>query len=115
KVIRTFTSALEAVDFIRDNSVDLIFSDIEMPHITGIDFMKSLEHTKPLFIFTTAYPQYALEGFELDAIDYLVKPIPFARFLKAVQRAKFQLKLRKLNKGVHKDKEIEKPHRDDDF
>ncbi len=114
-VLKTFASALEAIDFIKENTVDLIFSDIEMPHITGIDFMKSLEQTKPLFIFTTAYPQYALEGFDLNAIDYLVKPIPFARFLKAVHRAKFQLKLRRLNKGFHKDSETKKPYEEDDF
>jgi DNA-binding LytR/AlgR family response regulator len=100
-VLGTFTNALKAIDFIKENSVDLIFSDIEMPHITGIDFMKSLESTKPIFIFTTAYPQYALDGFELNAIDYLVKPIPFPRFLKAIQRVKQQLKLIELNNTIH--------------
>lgn len=93
-VLGTFTTALDALDFIKDNSVDLIFSDIEMPHINGVDFIKTLEHKRPIFIFTTAYPQYALDGFELNAIDYLVKPIPFPRFVTAIQRAKERLKLK---------------------
>src|SRR5690554_4475010 len=93
-VLGTFTNALDALDFIKDNSVDLIFSDIEMPHINGVDFIKTLEHKRPIFIFTTAYPQYALDGFELNAIDYLVKPIPFPRFVTAIQRAKERLKLK---------------------
>jgi len=67
--------------------VDLLFCDIQMPQISGIDFINSLA-TKPLFIFTTAYSQYAVEGFELNAVDYLVKPIPYHRFIKAISRAK---------------------------
>ncbi|GAB5475095.1 MAG: hypothetical protein Mars2KO_31940 [Maribacter sp.] len=64
-----------------------------MPQINGIEFIKSMEKT-PLFIFTTAYPQYAIEGFELNAIDYLVKPIPFPRFIKSINRAKEMLEIR---------------------
>lgn len=114
-VLGTFTNALEAIDFIKSHSVDLIFSDIEMPHITGIDFMKTLENNKPIFIFTTAYPEYALEGFELNAIDYLVKPIPFPRFIKAIQRVKQQLKLIESNKSTQSPNSVKKVELEDDF
>ncbi|WP_407557517.1 LytR/AlgR family response regulator transcription factor [Winogradskyella sp. 4-2091] len=92
-VISTFTSAIEALDFINNNNIDLVFSDIEMPNISGIELIKSIEGKVPYFIFTTAYPEYALEGFDLNAVDYLVKPIPFPRFLKAVNRVKEMIKL----------------------
>ncbi|MCL8007271.1 LytR/AlgR family response regulator transcription factor [Gelidibacter japonicus] len=107
-VLGTFTNALDALDFIKDNSVDLIFSDIEMPHINGVDFIKTLEHKRPIFIFTTAYPQYALDGFELNAIDYLVKPIPFPRFVTAIQRAKERLKLKEsiASDSTHNSKKV---------
>ena len=83
----TFTNPLEAISVIKEKKIDLIFCDIEMPQINGIDFITSLDNT-PLFIFTTAYSQYAVEGFNLNAIDYLVKPIPYNRFIKAISRAK---------------------------
>ena len=93
EVIETFTNAIEALNFINNNTIDLVFSDIEMPNITGIELIKSLEGKVPYFIFTTAYPEYALEGFDLNAIDYLVKPIPFPRFIKAINRVKEMMKL----------------------
>jgi len=96
-VIATFTNAIEALDFINNNSIDLVFSDIEMPNISGIELIRSLEGKVPYFIFTTAYPEYALEGFDLNAVDYLVKPIPFPRFIKAVNRVKEMLKLSHVN------------------
>ncbi|MBO0320727.1 response regulator transcription factor [Muricauda sp. CAU 1633] len=83
----TFTNPLEAISVIKERKIDLIFCDIEMPQINGIDFITSLDNT-PMFIFTTAYSQYAVEGFNLNAIDYLVKPIPYNRFIKAISRAK---------------------------
>lgn len=86
QLITTFTNAIDAISAINNSQVDLLFLDIEMPHFSGIDFLKALEK-KPLVIFTTAYSEYAVEGFELGAIDYLIKPIPFNRFLKAVVRA----------------------------
>ncbi|WP_456422862.1 LytR/AlgR family response regulator transcription factor [Lutibacter sp.] len=86
KLIATCSNAIEASAILQTNKVDLIFSDIEMPDFSGIEFIKSLD-VKPLFIFTTAYSHYAVEGFNLNAVDYLVKPIPFHRFLKAVNRA----------------------------
>jgi DNA-binding LytR/AlgR family response regulator len=82
-----FTSAFKAIDYLREEEVDLIFLDIQMPDITGIEFLNGLEN-KPLFIFTTAYSEYALEGFNLRALDYLLKPFLFERFMQAVMRAK---------------------------
>ncbi len=93
EVMGAFNNPLQAIDSIQKEEVDLIFLDIEMPQITGLDFITAIDK-KPLFIFTTAYPQYAIEGFELNAVDYLVKPIPFPRFIKAVNRAKELLKLK---------------------
>jgi DNA-binding LytR/AlgR family response regulator len=91
-------SAAEAVNIIAAGPVDLLLLDIQMPRLTGIDFLKSLTHP-PMAIITTAYIEYALEGYTLDVIDYLVKPIPFDRFLKAVQKAFdfHQLKLREVH------------------
>lgn len=78
-------SALEATGFLAKQSVDLLFLDIEMPGLSGISFARSLSKA-PLIVFTTAYPQFAVEGFELNAVDYLVKPFSFERFLKSVNR-----------------------------
>jgi len=88
------SNAIEASTILQTNKVDLIFTDIEMPDFSGIEFVKSLD-VKPLFIFTTAYSHYAVEGFNLNAVDYLVKPIPFHRFLKAVNRAQELFLLKK--------------------
>ena len=85
-VIAKCSSAFEAFDVIRQKKVDLIFLDIQMPNVSGIDFLNSLEY-KPMIIFTTAFSEYALDAFNLNAMDYLVKPIPFDRFLKAVNKA----------------------------
>ncbi|PCI35855.1 MAG: DNA-binding response regulator [Flavobacteriaceae bacterium] len=82
----TCSNGLDAMAVLQRRKVDLIFTDIEMPDFSGIEMIKSLE-VKPLFIFTTAYAHYAVEGFSLNAVDYLMKPIPFHRFLKAVTRA----------------------------
>lgn len=86
ELVCTFTNAIDALSALPNLDTDLIFLDIEMPHFTGIDFINSLQKKTPI-IFTTAYSNYAVEGFDLGAIDYLVKPIPFNRFLKAVTRA----------------------------
>jgi DNA-binding LytR/AlgR family response regulator len=86
ELVNTFTNAIDAISIINQSTIDLIFLDIEMPHFTGIDFINAIEK-KPLIIFTTAYSNYAVEGFNLGAVDYLVKPIPFHRFLKSVLRA----------------------------
>ncbi len=86
------TNALEALQIINSNSVDLLFLDIEMPDISGIDFMNSLTK-KPLVVFTTAYEEYALKGYDLEIVDYLLKPIRFERFLKAANRAHHQFQI----------------------
>ncbi len=80
-------SAFEALEFLANNEIDLMFVDINMPELSGMDFVRSLSH-KPQIIFTTAYSEYAMEGFQVDAIDYLLKPISYSVFLKAVTKAK---------------------------
>ena len=86
ELLKAFSNPLEALDFLRNNEVDILFSDIQMPEITGITLLKILQK-KPLIILTTAYSEYAIEGYELDVIAYLLKPITFEKFLKAVEKA----------------------------
>ena len=81
-----FGNAIDAMMFMQDNTVDIIFLDIRMPRLNGTDFVRSLRNV-PKIIFTTAHKEYAHEGFELDVVDYLLKPIRFDRFLKAVNKA----------------------------
>jgi DNA-binding LytR/AlgR family response regulator len=85
KLLRTFDNAIESIDFIRKNKVDLMFLDIEMESLSGIQLIHALNE-RPEVIFTTAYDSYAVEGFELDAADYLLKPISFERFVKSVDK-----------------------------
>ncbi|MDT3403108.1 LytR/AlgR family response regulator transcription factor [Mucilaginibacter terrae] len=82
----TTTSAIDALGMVQQGGVDLVFLDIQMPDLTGIQFLK-LCGSKCKVILTTAYPEYALEGYEHDVVDYLLKPVPFDRFLKAAQKA----------------------------
>jgi len=86
ELMGSFRNAMEAHQFLSENAVDLVFLDIKMPKISGIDFWRSLKNP-PLVVFTTAYREHAVEGFELEAVDYLVKPIAFDRFLKAANKA----------------------------
>lgn len=80
------TNAIDAMQVLQKNNVDLLFLDIQMPNLTGIDFLRSLKDP-PATIFTTAYSKFALEGFELSVVDYLLKPIEFDRFFKAISKA----------------------------
>ena len=79
------SNAVDAISFLKDHTVDLLFLDIQMPHLLGTSFLRTLKNA-PKVIFTTAYRKYAVEGFELDAVDYLLKPINFERFLKGVNK-----------------------------
>lgn len=85
ELVGTCSNAVEAISFLKDEPVDLLFLDIQMPQLLGTNFIRTLK-SPPKIIFTTAYRKYALEGFELDAVDYLLKPISFERFLKGVNK-----------------------------
>jgi len=87
----SYSSPLKARELVNHKKIDAIFLDIQMPDITGIDFLKSAQY-RPLVILTTAYAEYALKGFELDVVDYLLKPFDFNRFLKAVNKLSDRLK-----------------------
>jgi DNA-binding LytR/AlgR family response regulator len=97
-------NALEAGEILKKQSVDLLFLDIHMPDISGIEFVKNGEHL-PMIIFTTAYSHYAMEGFEYNAVDYLLKPFSFQRFVKAVTRAfgLYNLKTKSRDNSIKKD------------
>jgi DNA-binding LytR/AlgR family response regulator len=86
ELVHAFDDALSAIGFLRKATVDILFVDINMPDITGLELVRSLEH-KPAIIFTTAYKKFAIDGFDLDATDYLLKPISFDRFSKAAGKA----------------------------
>ncbi len=93
-LVKRCNNALEANDALKNFDVDLMFLDIQMPQLTGTDFLKTLSNP-PLVVFTTAYANYAIEGFELNAIDYLLKPISLERFMKAVNKAVEQIELQR--------------------
>lgn len=90
ELVATFSSSLKAREYLKQNGADLLLLDIEMPHLTGIELLKSLSAT-PEVIFTTAYSDYALDGYELSVLDYLLKPISMERFLKAIDKAEQKL------------------------
>ncbi|MDB5274657.1 MAG: putative response regulatory protein [Chitinophagaceae bacterium] len=104
EILGQYTSALEALEVISTNNVDVIFLDIQMSEITGVQFVQSLKNP-PMIVFTTAYNKYAMDGHELNAMDYLLKPISFERFLKTVNRINehFALKKKVLTTNVNKE------------
>jgi DNA-binding LytR/AlgR family response regulator len=105
ELIASCSSAIEASKILQEERIDLLFLDIEMPVLKGTDFFKNLLH-KPQVIFTTAYREYAIEGFELNAIDYILKPITFERFFNAVE------KYRAIQKGRSADLAVSQENRD---
>jgi DNA-binding LytR/AlgR family response regulator len=110
-----FENATKTEAFLKNNDVDIIFLDIEMPKVSGLQFLQKM-HIESMVILTTAFPQYALEGYELDIVDYLLKPFAFNRFLKAVQKAKDYHEMKTRTTGglqssyifIKSDKRIEK-------
>ena len=107
-LLDTFDNAVSALDFLKNQSVDLIFLDINLPKISGISFLKNLSNP-PQVIITSAYSEYALEGFELDVVDYLLKPFSFERFLKAISKT-HQMVSGKETVFVKSDKEFFQVH-----
>ncbi|MBP3496550.1 MAG: response regulator transcription factor [Alistipes sp.] len=103
ELVESFDNAVEARDFLgTDNSVDLIFVDINMPELSGIDFVRGLE-SAPMVVFTTAYSEYAVESFKLDAIDYLLKPFSFESFERAAKKAQSIAQLLALRDSTNSD------------
>jgi DNA-binding LytR/AlgR family response regulator len=92
ELVKKCSNALEAFEVLHTEQIDLMFLDISMPVISGIDFLRSLRNA-PAVIITTAYPDFALQGYELDVIDYLVKPVSMERFIKAVNKTMERVKL----------------------
>lgn len=86
QLVKATTNPIEALTLVQDGGIDLVFLDVQMPELTGLQFLK-ISNGKAKVILTTAYPQYALEGYELDVVDYLLKPIAFDRFFKSAQKA----------------------------
>jgi DNA-binding LytR/AlgR family response regulator len=87
EIVHQCENAMDALELLKSNEIDLIFLDINMPKLTGIEFLRTLKHS-PLVIITTAYAEYAIQGYELNVLDYLMKPFSFERFVKAVQKAR---------------------------
>jgi two-component system, LytTR family, response regulator len=96
EIVESFSNPIDANKFLQNNTVDLMFLDIEMASLNGLDFAKSLVN-RPLIIFITAYPQYALDSFEVDAIDYLLKPVRVERLLRAINKAENYITLMQKN------------------
>lgn len=110
-LMKVFDNAIEAMEYLRDTKVDLMFLDIQMEELTGIQMLNILK-PKPEVIFTTAYDQFALQGYELDVTDYLLKPISFERFVKAVDKVHERLCKRDMAKNTHSEAPIFNPKTD---
>ena len=105
--LESFDNAVDARQWLDDgNSVDVIFVDINMPELTGVDFVRGLDSFAPMIIFTTAYSEYAVEGFKLDAVDYLLKPFSFSTFEKAVNKAHSLAELLSLRNEAHAEEQL---------
>jgi DNA-binding LytR/AlgR family response regulator len=107
-LVGTFTNPLEAVRLLNSIEIDLIFLDIHMPQINGFEFLKSL-YSPPLVIFTTAYKEHAFQGFDYDAVDYLIKPFSSDRFTKAVNKAQQLMVIKKPGRNNQEEKNINAP------
>src|ERR1035437_9449920 len=112
EMVKTFDNALDSIDFLKKNKIDLLFLDIQMEELTGIQLLNVL-NPKPNVIFTTAYDSFAIQGFEMNAIDYLLKPFAFERFLKAVNKVYEKLNMEQLVENKSKEVAIYTPG--DDF
>lgn len=108
RLVEKCSNALEANEALKNHDIDLMFLDIQMPQLTRIDFLKALSNP-PLVVFTTAYPNYAIEGFELNALDYLLKPISLERFMKAVNKAVDQIELHRRDEQAGAEGDQEEP------
>ena len=114
QIVGKSANPLEAMQVLQDEQVDIMFLDIQMPELTGVEFLKTLPH-KPLVIFTTAYKEYAIQSYDLDAVDYLLKPFRFERFLQAVNKASKLLKTEQVtntDQSTAKSKESEEVTKD---
>ncbi len=109
ELLDSFSNAMDAHAFLKSNDVDVVFLDIEMAELNGLEFAKTLAD-RTLVIFITAYPQYALDSYEIDAVDYLVKPVRTVRLLKAINKAENYLKLLQINKETPADVTVENEH-----
>ena len=98
-LVKTCMNVFEAIEVMQRERIDLLISDIQMPDMTGMEFARSL-NKKPIIIFSTAYSEYAIESFELDVADYLLKPVEFPRFLQAVYKAKNRFEMKLPDKGI---------------
>lgn len=97
QIAATFINPIDALSFLNSNPADLIFLDIHMPEISGIEFIQTMKNRDMQVILTTAYKEFATEGFDLDVVDYLVKPIPLTRFLQAINKAQKIINAKKAN------------------